>query len=121
MRLASVEQTSARSFGQYITVDGTRLHYVNHGTGTPVILLHGNGSMVGDFISSGIVEQLGRGYRVVAFDRPVAPSLDLHVDLLVQLADRARADSRAPQGFGNVFDSPYAHSRKIHLHQRFFH
>ena len=70
MRLASVEQTSARSFGQYITVDGTRLHYVDHGTGTPVILLHGNGSMVGDFISSGIVEQLGRGYRVVAFDRP---------------------------------------------------
>jgi pimeloyl-ACP methyl ester carboxylesterase len=70
MRLASVDHTSARSFGQYITVDGTRLHYVDHGKGTPVILLHGNGSMVGDFISSGIVEQLGRGYRVVAFDRP---------------------------------------------------
>jgi len=70
MRLAFVEHTSARSFGQYITVDGTRLHYVDHGTGAPVILLHGNGSMVGDFISSGIVEQLGRGYRVVAFDRP---------------------------------------------------
>jgi pimeloyl-ACP methyl ester carboxylesterase len=70
MRLASVEQTSARSFGQYVTVDGTRLHYVDHGTGTPVVLLHGNGSMVGDFISSGIVEQLGPGYRVVVFDRP---------------------------------------------------
>ena len=70
MRLASVDHTSARSFGQYITVDGTRLHYVDHGKGTPVILLHGNGSMVGDFISSGIVEHLGRGYRVVAFDRP---------------------------------------------------
>src|SRR5215467_3772905 len=70
MRLAFVEHTSARPLGQYITVDGTRLHYVDHGTGTPVVLLHGNGSMVGDFISSGIVEQLGRGYRVVAFDRP---------------------------------------------------
>jgi len=70
MRLALVKQTSTRAFGQYVTVDGTRLHYVDHGTGTPVILLHGNGSMVGDFISSGIVEQLGPGYRVVAFDRP---------------------------------------------------
>src|SRR5215470_18274148 len=70
MRLAFVEHTSARAFGQYITVDGTRLHYIDHGTGTPVVLLHGNGSMVGDFISSGIVEQLGPGYRVVAFDRP---------------------------------------------------
>ena len=70
MRLAFVEQTSAGSFSQYISVDGARLHYVEHGTGAPVILLHGNGSMVGDFISSGIVEQLGPGYRVLAFDRP---------------------------------------------------
>src|SRR5262252_7587552 len=70
MRLAFVEQTSAGSFSRYISVDGARLHYVEHGTGAPVILLHGNGSMVGDFISSGIVEQLGPGYRVVAFDRP---------------------------------------------------
>src|SRR5215470_14305084 len=46
MRLAFVEQTSARSFGQYVTVDGTRLHYIDHGTGRPVVLLHGNGSMV---------------------------------------------------------------------------
>jgi len=34
--------------------------------------------------------------RVVAFDRLVAPGLDLRVDLLVQLAHRARADARAP-------------------------
>ena len=70
MRLAFVDETLAGSFSRYITVDGARLHYVEQGTGTPVILLHGNGSMVGDFISSGIVEQLGPGYRVLAFDRP---------------------------------------------------
>src|SRR4029453_17453076 len=47
--------------------------------------------------------------------------LNLRVDLLVQLAYLAGADPRAPQRFGDVFDSSYAHSRKIHLHQRFFH
>jgi hypothetical protein len=38
---------------------------------------------------------------------PVAPALDLRVDLLVQLADRARADPGTPQRFGDVFDSPH--------------
>jgi pimeloyl-ACP methyl ester carboxylesterase len=56
--------------GCFITVDGTRLHYLDRGTGTPVILLHGNGSMIGDFVSSGITERVGPGHRVIAFDRP---------------------------------------------------
>lgn len=56
--------------GSFITVDGTRLHYIDRGTGTPVILLHGNGSMIGDFVSSGITERVGPGHRVLAFDRP---------------------------------------------------
>ena len=39
--------------GRFITVDGVRIHYVERGTGTPLILLHGNGSMIEDFQSSG--------------------------------------------------------------------
>ena len=34
---------------------------------------------------------------MVALDRPVAPRLDLRIDLLVQLAHRARADPRPPK------------------------
>ena len=30
--------------GRFITVKGVRLHYVERGTGTPLVLLHGNGS-----------------------------------------------------------------------------
>ena len=56
------------SVGRFITVDGTRLHYIDRGSGIPVILLHGNGSMIGDFVSSGITERLGPGHRVVARD-----------------------------------------------------
>ena len=54
----------------FITVDGARLHYFEKGTGAPVVFLHGNGSMIGDFVSSGITERAACGHRVIAFDRP---------------------------------------------------
>jgi pimeloyl-ACP methyl ester carboxylesterase len=56
--------------GEFATVDGTRLHYLARGTGVPVVLLHGNGSMIGDFIASGVFERVAPGCRVIAFDRP---------------------------------------------------
>ncbi|MGB9065612.1 MAG: alpha/beta hydrolase, partial [Pseudolabrys sp.] len=30
--------------GRFIAIDGVRLHYVERGTGRPLVLLHGNGS-----------------------------------------------------------------------------
>jgi len=54
----------------FLTVERTRLHYLESGTGQPVVLLHGNGSMIGDFVSSGLVERIAAGHRVIAFDRP---------------------------------------------------
>jgi pimeloyl-ACP methyl ester carboxylesterase len=56
--------------GRFITVDGVRLHYVERGTGPPLVLLHGNGSMIQDFESSGLFDLASKTYRVIAFDRP---------------------------------------------------
>jgi pimeloyl-ACP methyl ester carboxylesterase len=56
--------------GRFVTVEGVRLHYVERGTGTPLILLHGNGSMIEDFQSSGLIDLAAKNYRVIAFDRP---------------------------------------------------
>jgi pimeloyl-ACP methyl ester carboxylesterase len=56
--------------GRFITVDGVRLHYVERGTGSPLVLLHGNGSMIQDFESSGLIDLAAKSYRVIAFDRP---------------------------------------------------
>jgi hypothetical protein len=56
--------------GRFITVDGVRLHYVERGTGSPLVLLHGNGSMIQDFVSSGLIDLAAKTYRVIAFDRP---------------------------------------------------
>ncbi len=56
--------------GRFITLGGVRLHYVERGTGTALVLLHGNGSMIEDFQSSGLIDLAARKYRVIAFDRP---------------------------------------------------
>jgi pimeloyl-ACP methyl ester carboxylesterase len=56
--------------GRFVQIDGLRLHYKEWGQGEPLILLHGNGSMIEDFISSGLIDKASQGYRVIAFDRP---------------------------------------------------
>jgi len=56
--------------GRFVTVGGVRLHYVERGEGTPLILLHGNGSMIQDFQCSGLIDLAAKKYRVIAFDRP---------------------------------------------------
>jgi pimeloyl-ACP methyl ester carboxylesterase len=56
--------------GQFLTVDGVRLHYVERGRGEPLVLIHGNGMMIHDFLVSGIVDALAERYRVIIIDRP---------------------------------------------------
>jgi pimeloyl-ACP methyl ester carboxylesterase len=56
--------------GRFIDVHGVRLHYVDRGSGEPLVLLHGNGSMIQDFASSGLIDIAARRHRVIAFDRP---------------------------------------------------
>ncbi|MGH1591121.1 alpha/beta fold hydrolase [Methylobacterium phyllosphaerae] len=56
--------------GQFLTVDGVRLHYVERGRGEPLLLIHGNGMMIQDFLVSGIVDDLAERYRVIIIDRP---------------------------------------------------
>ena len=57
--------------GQFVEVDGARLHYVERGRGEPaIVILHGNGAMVEEVLASGLVERLAPLHRVVIFDRP---------------------------------------------------
>jgi pimeloyl-ACP methyl ester carboxylesterase len=68
--LASRAERNNPPIGRFVTVHGTKVHYVERGTGTPLILLHGNGSMIEDFQSSGLIDAASKKYRVIAFDRP---------------------------------------------------
>jgi pimeloyl-ACP methyl ester carboxylesterase len=56
--------------GASIEVDGVRLHYLERGVGSPVVLLHGNAVRLEDFVASGLVDRLAEHHRVIAFDRP---------------------------------------------------
>ena len=56
--------------GRFLDVNGVRLHYVERGAGDPLVFLHGNGSMIQDFESSGLIGLAAKDYRVIVFDRP---------------------------------------------------
>jgi pimeloyl-ACP methyl ester carboxylesterase len=69
-RLARDAERDNPPAGQFLEVNGVRLHYVERGSGTPLVLLHGNGSMIQDFESSGLIDLAAKNYRVIVFDRP---------------------------------------------------
>lgn len=56
--------------GRFVEADGVRLHYLERGAGTPVVLLHGNVVTAEDFVLSGLFGRLAQNHRVIAFDRP---------------------------------------------------
>jgi pimeloyl-ACP methyl ester carboxylesterase len=58
--------------GMFMACDGVRLHYIDRGDPAApcAVLFHGNGSMIQDFIISGLVDRLAHENRVVCFDRP---------------------------------------------------
>lgn len=56
--------------GRFIEVDGIHLHYLERGAGPPVVFLHGNGSLIHEVATSGLIGELARHHRVIVFDRP---------------------------------------------------
>jgi pimeloyl-ACP methyl ester carboxylesterase len=56
--------------GRFLDVDGVRLHYIERGTGEPLVLIHGNGTLIQDFTVNGLVDRLSERYRIIVFDRP---------------------------------------------------
>jgi pimeloyl-ACP methyl ester carboxylesterase len=60
---------AAAAQDRYFDSAGARIRYVDHGAGTPVLLVHGfTGSIERSWIETGVLPDLARDYRVVAFD-----------------------------------------------------
>ncbi|KJZ20199.1 alpha/beta hydrolase [Loktanella sp. S4079] len=55
--------------GNFVSVNGRQVHYVQQGTGPHLVLLHGAGGNLRDFTFS-LMDQLTDRYTVTAFDRP---------------------------------------------------
>jgi pimeloyl-ACP methyl ester carboxylesterase len=56
--------------GDFMEVDGVRLHYSDRGEGSPVVLIHGNAVSGDDWNVSGVADLLLENHRVIIFDRP---------------------------------------------------
>ena len=69
-RLARKAERDNPPAGRFVDVDGVRLHYIERGEGEPLVLLHGNGSMIQDFEASGLIDLAAQDHRVIVFDRP---------------------------------------------------
>lgn len=55
--------------GQFISIDGTKVHYVIEGDGPPLVLIHGAGGNLRDFTFQ-LTGKLAKTHTVIAFDRP---------------------------------------------------
>jgi pimeloyl-ACP methyl ester carboxylesterase len=86
--------------GEFITVDGVQLHYVDRGAGPAVVLLHGNGVMLQDYDLSGVLDLAAKHHRVVAFDRPGFGYSDRPRTTLWTAAAQARLISHALEQLG---------------------
>jgi pimeloyl-ACP methyl ester carboxylesterase len=64
-------ERAAPPIGHLITIDGARIHYVEAGSGPPILLIHGLGGQLRNF-SYALLERLAPTHRVILVDRPGA-------------------------------------------------
>jgi pimeloyl-ACP methyl ester carboxylesterase len=55
--------------GQFVEVDGARIHYLDEGSGPALVLIHGLGGQMHNFTHS-LLDRLKHNHRVVILDRP---------------------------------------------------
>ena len=55
--------------GEFLTIDGARIHYVDLGDGPPVVMLHGLAGNVRNYTQT-VSNELARTHRVILIDRP---------------------------------------------------
>lgn len=99
-RASAREATANADFppeGQFITIEGRRIHYVMRGSGPDLVLIHGASGSLRDF-TFGLVDRLARDYRVIAFDRPGLGHSDSIPD--TSLAAQARVLKAAATALG---------------------
>jgi pimeloyl-ACP methyl ester carboxylesterase len=55
--------------GQFIELSGARIHYLDKGSGPPIVIIHGLGGQIGNFTYA-LLERLTDEFRVILMDRP---------------------------------------------------
>lgn len=63
---AASAQPAKPAVGKFFTHDGVKLYYEDHGSGEPVLIIHGNGGSTADVKAQ--IEYFSKKYRVIAMD-----------------------------------------------------
>lgn len=53
---------------KYFDSNGVSIHYIDQGAGVPIVLVHGRGGSLQGWIDNGVLPNLAKDYRVIAFD-----------------------------------------------------
>jgi len=109
MLVAAFSPLSAQGRGRYASVNGLRMYYEIHGTGRPLVLLHGGGSTITTTFG-GILPALARTHQVIAVelqahghtaDRGVPSSFQQDADDVAELLAQLKIDGADVFGFSN--------------------
>jgi pimeloyl-ACP methyl ester carboxylesterase len=68
-RQAAIAEAQVPAIGEFVEIDGVRLHYVKQGSGSPVVLIHGLAGNLRNFTGT-IAADLAKTHTVIAIDRP---------------------------------------------------
>ena len=67
-KIAAEAERLVPACGQFVDIDGNRIHYVERGEGRPILFVHGLGAQLHQFRHP-LFDRLD-GFRLIAFDRP---------------------------------------------------
>ena len=68
LAIACISASAATLEDKYATLAGVKIRYIDVGKGEPIVLLHGGTSSLDSWITTGVVANLSKDYRVIAYD-----------------------------------------------------
>lgn len=101
--------SEAQTTGKYASVNGIKMYYEVHGTGSPLVLLHGGGSTINTNFSR-IMPELAKKHRVIAVelqahghtgDRDAPESFTQDADDVAELLNQLNIPKADFLGFSN--------------------
>lgn len=85
--------------GRFVEVEGSRIHYIEQGSGPTLLLLHGLGSTMRSFTHS-LVARLAGDFRVVVMERPGSGESTRPANSCARLKTQAETVSAFIRGLG---------------------
>lgn len=103
--------------GQFIIVDGLRIHYVKQGSGPVLLLIHGAGGHVKDFTYDHMA-RFSKDFTVIAFDRPGHGYTPVLGNPAATLAQQAQLIHKAARQLGvkNAYVLGFSYGGALALH-----